>query len=339
MKQKNQKKTLLIVVIALVVSIVGVSFAYYMAVLRGENVNKISTNKVNLIYTEQSTPIDTLKILSDNYAPSFADSYSFSIEGTSTGKATTEYAIYLEPDDSNNLNSDLISVSLTRGDGSLIYEYKDFKKGCYNYEYDYMESLDACGPEELISQYYGMPNNNIVEITNTDPLANEYNADQIITTYLYDDGINNTCRKFSFYNDTTTNSRYAYESGVEVDTSKCTYGNKNMQIVSYRPLTGVGSYYEDYILTGVSGSMGVNGIGTDVSPTTIFSDGIILNEGNNFRQTNSYTLKVWISREKLAALGVAEGESIGDNSVKAEIGANATFKFKIGVYAKAVNPS
>lgn len=123
------KKVLVILIAVLVVAIVGMSFAYYFAILRGDNVNIAKTGGASLIYTEPSEDIE-ISQMSDYDGMTNTKSYDFSVTGRSDGDASLYYGIYAEEEEGNTIDASNVKVYLTDEKDIPYYSYVDY---LYNY--------------------------------------------------------------------------------------------------------------------------------------------------------------------------------------------------------------
>lgn len=111
-KISNSKKTTIILVIALLLLAVAASFAYFFAILKGENVNTAKTSSASIVYTEPEIGTET-KEMTKYEGMTSATPYEFTVTGSSTGTSTLDYAVYVEELAGNTVDKSKINYYLT----------------------------------------------------------------------------------------------------------------------------------------------------------------------------------------------------------------------------------
>ena len=340
MKSKKLTGILIAAVIILLVCVVGTTFAYYFAVLRGQNENTISTSKATLILTEQDEANTRVPILKDEDGAAQGSLYDFTVSLTSNGQANIAYALYLEEAEGNTIDPSLIHINLTR-DGDDLYDeavghlYNPEEMYCYNFEtgenVEGSEGKGCSAPEfaELT----------LVE-TNTDTDGTQT---RILNYYA-----NITSYPFVIQDEdkvcTSTHQVYQNDEWVTIGRGsgdQCKYGTitpKN--IYSFVGENSYASFQKEmYAKLGkMNGAYIKSKLEVDDFTNLIFMSTMYVDD--DFQDNNhTYHLRYWLSEEEMAKQGTAEGILNDDGSVSAEIGEDAVFKFKIGVYAKSIQGS
>lgn len=355
-QEKNSNFKLSILIVVLLLAIVGVSFAYYFANLRGKNINKISTPLINLTYSEIGDGLNQVHIYNDQLGVNSYNYIEFTIQADSDNRGAVAYAIYLDESEyENNLDKRLIHYYLSDSSNRPVLDYGNktieycAKKTEEGYTYakygEYCDSDQLIVKTELTPEEYKLdyPEHNL-PATVTKVSYIEQFTDVGPGQYGYD--IEPYCSRTVYYQ---------YENDPEYgnnlvgtgkgDGDKCEYYN----VVNYEttpfPLKS-DNESETYF------GMMKNRLLTDPAYNSIISavnmgdfDNLIylsvLGSGNedNIHEAASFRLRYWISAEEvyLYPREVVEGEDQG--SITATIGEDATFKFKIGVYAVLANPS
>ena len=170
-KWYSNKKVLVSLITVLLVLVVGMAFAYYFAILRGENVNTALTGGASLIYTEPTNGVETIQA-SDYVGMTNENSYDFTISANASNTTRIEYGIYLEEVEGNTISPSDVRVFLT-DQNNIPYDgfYTSFasydsmntfvdNEGNFNFydtvydEYDY-SITDADGVEVISSSMSG----------------------------------------------------------------------------------------------------------------------------------------------------------------------------------------
>ena len=94
-KMNKSKKTAIILAVILLLLAVAASFAYYFAILKGENVNTAKMSRASLVYTEPKIGTET-KQMSDYEGMKNSTPYEFTVSGNASGTTSLDYAIYIE---------------------------------------------------------------------------------------------------------------------------------------------------------------------------------------------------------------------------------------------------
>lgn len=325
MKSKKLTGILIAAVIVLLVCVVGTTFAYYFATLRGKNENTISTSKATLLLTEQDYTNERAEILPESKGRYSGTSYDFTINATSTGNSTIGYVIYLEEAEGNTLDPSLIHFNLTSDEYDWMVDelYEPTEKYCYNYE-----------TGEVVAGSEGIGCDH----------KNETIANSIATYETLEDGTQ--LRHITYY--PTNNKESGCVDFVQINEN----GNWNMYGKGWPVSCNYGTYQPRYINSLVgennfatyyknqNGNLGgiQYNINIDDFENVLFVGRIGTAYGVT-SDTHTYHLKYWISEEELAKQGTIEGTVNNDGSVGVELGQDAIFKFKIGVYAKSMSPS
>ena len=340
MKSKKLTGILIAAVIILLVCVVGTTFAYYFATLRGQNENIISTSKATLILTEQDEANTTVPILNEEQGPRLGSLYDFTVSLNSNGKATVEYVLYLEEAEGNTIDPSLIHISLTRDTGYDTDEvsdlYKQIEKYCYNYEtHEKVEGSEGIGCD------YSDPT--IEELLASDP---ETQDDGTQVRYLNSYATVNDWNGYAIYygEKICTSVMQVYQDGEWVvngrgEGQNCVYGT--IQPKNVNSFVGEQSYsaFQNDIYDRFGKFNGMN-----LKSTLDLNDfKNVIHIGSMFSESgyNTYTyhLRYWLSEEEMAKQGTAEGTVNDDGTVSVEIGEDAVFKFRIGVYAKSIQGS
>ena len=147
-KSVLSKNVFIIFVVALVLSIGGIAFAYYYAILEGNNVNTAKTASASLIYTEPIEGIET-ETMTDGQGILSENTYDFTVTGSSKGNASLGYVIYAEEEEGNTVAASDIKVLLTDENNIPDSEY-----------------IDTSSPEKSI---YGPEGNIAIQYSNGAP--------------------------------------------------------------------------------------------------------------------------------------------------------------------------
>ena len=116
----TSKKFLFSIVSVLILLIVGLAFAYYFAILKGENINTAKTGEASIIYTEPSVGIET-KQMSDYEGMTSENSYDFTVTGRADDTANLNYAVYLEEESGNTVDKSKVKYYLTDANDVPIF--------------------------------------------------------------------------------------------------------------------------------------------------------------------------------------------------------------------------
>ena len=111
-KMNKSKKTAIILAVILLLLAVAASFAYYFAILKGENVNTAKMSSASLVYTEPKIGTET-KQMSDYEGMKNSTPYEFTVSGNASGTTSLDYAIYIEEQEGNTVTKDKIKYYLT----------------------------------------------------------------------------------------------------------------------------------------------------------------------------------------------------------------------------------
>lgn len=111
-KMNKSKKTAIILAVILLLLAVAASFAYYFAILKGENVNTAKMSSASLVYTEPKIGTET-KQMSDYEGMKNSTPYEFTVSGNASGTTALDYAIYIEEQEGNTVTKDKIKYYLT----------------------------------------------------------------------------------------------------------------------------------------------------------------------------------------------------------------------------------
>lgn len=317
MKSKKLTGILIAAVIILLVCVVGTTFAYYFAVLRGQNENTISTSKATLILTEQEDPTNSVQILSDELGRTMADTYDFSVSFSTKGHSKIEYALYLELSEDNTIDPELVHFYLTKNNEPAM-GYAPTDVYCYNYETGETvpgsRGLGCDYSEETMAELMTTAEETTEEGKQLREISyyffnNQEHCETVLQSYIDGEWV-----------------PYGKTSG-----DKCTYGSVQELYVN-APFTEENSYVDYY------NKYGTGSRDLEYLPHAIYNE-IIGSFGDIKEETHNYQLRYWISEEELSKLGGIEGTVNDDGSVSAEIGQDGVFKFKIAVSAKAISPS
>lgn len=111
-KMSNSKKTTIILVIVLLLLAAAASFAYFFAILKGENINTAKTSSASIVYTEPEIGTET-KEMTKYEGMTNATPYEFTVTGSSTGTSTLDYAVYVEELSGNTVDKSKVNYYLT----------------------------------------------------------------------------------------------------------------------------------------------------------------------------------------------------------------------------------
>ena len=332
-----KKKTnvgLIVLIVCLILAVVGVSFAYYYAILRGKNENTISAGgQANLVYTEQDEPLSVSGIKSDTNGMLSSDYYEFSITTSDEDNNNlVNYVVYLEEMEGNTIAPTDISVYLTDKNDVPYYGYVNWYESIYSCsaEESYMTERGTSISDELISECKSYSEKH----EDVDSSSNEYGGTKKVTSNLSIDGI---CNQYDDYYDDAGNLLGSNEN--QVDSSNCLYEIIQESINESRTLVGDNSftslYTNDHSLFGYSLDNAKNAIGDNhiIYVRAMAWDG--LNHTNNFR------LRYWIGRSNGLNAGDGTNQSddvvIDGNSQSVTLGGNdSVFKFKVNVYGELI---
>jgi len=111
-KWHANKKALTGVIVVLLIAVIGMAFAYYFAILKGDNVNTALTGGASLVYTEPTNGVETIQA-SDYVGMTNENSYDFSISANASISTRIEYVIYLEEEEGNTVSPSSVRLFLT----------------------------------------------------------------------------------------------------------------------------------------------------------------------------------------------------------------------------------
>lgn len=116
---KKQKTIItIIIVILLSVLILGISYAFFTAVIHSNSENKITTGVINFSYTENENAINlqNASSMTDEVAKVNENYFGFNLNVTATGTIKLYYYIYFTVDPTSTLNKDNVKVNLTQAE-------------------------------------------------------------------------------------------------------------------------------------------------------------------------------------------------------------------------------
>lgn len=125
MKKRNKKKLIVLssfIVLLLVLSILGVTYAFYKYAKSGEIFNTLTTGSITFNYTEATPSLNLTNAypVTDIVGKTTKAYFDFSVSGSIKGKATINYEIYLTPGINNTLSGDYVKVYLTNNNDEPI---------------------------------------------------------------------------------------------------------------------------------------------------------------------------------------------------------------------------
>lgn len=125
MKKRNKKKLIVLssfIVLLLVLSILGVTYAFYKYAKSGEIFNTLTTGSITFNYTEATPSLNLTNAypVTDIVGKTTESYFDFSVSGSIKGKATINYEIYLTPGINNTLSGDYVKVYLTDNNNEPI---------------------------------------------------------------------------------------------------------------------------------------------------------------------------------------------------------------------------
>lgn len=343
-KMNKSKKTAIILAVILLLLAVAASFAYYFAILKGENINTAKMSGASLSYTEPKEGIITEQ-MTDEAGMSSSKTYDFSTTGNSTGTADLDYAIYLEEVEGSTITADKIKVYLTDENDIPInvgdYDVLEMGEELYapNSEYLFSYTLGYSGESskksvgmdmEDGSQYDG----DIINYIIGEKLKSKV-GDNIYVKHSFVTDRNNmesskhyVCAKY----EVTTNNDYT-KLGL-VDNSNC---QNTYEIVNYpKPslLTDLNNSQKEGFesITNVIKYDSYKFIEGKIS-TDIYN---IIDKARNNNNTRNYKLRYWISNDVTNESGTNKeiNPSTTDKKHQADFSSDGVYKFKVNVYAK-----
>jgi len=116
---KKQKTIItIIIVILLSVLILGISYAFFTAVIHSNSENKITTGVINFSYTENENVInlENVSSMTDEEGIASENYFGFNLSVTATGTIKLYYYIYFTVDPTSTLGKDAVKVNLTQAE-------------------------------------------------------------------------------------------------------------------------------------------------------------------------------------------------------------------------------
>ena len=116
--EKQKTIITIIIVILLSVLILGISYAFFTAVIHSNSENKITTGVINFSYTENENVInlENVSSMTDEEGIASENYFGFNLSVTATGTIKLYYYIYFTVDPTSTLNKDNVKVNLTQAE-------------------------------------------------------------------------------------------------------------------------------------------------------------------------------------------------------------------------------
>lgn len=301
---KKQKFLLIIILFCMICGVfsilIGTTFAFFTADIKGTTVNQINSSSISLVFTEASEP-SIIGILEDDYAMINDDFFEFSIDSKTDSDASYEYYLYLSEEEGNTISSDKIKIFLTDDNDMPIGESfvtKNDDDGIYCYDYFNNKAYSKNDSEYSKCQNVNLTNS--FYIMDTNYYGNIGKED----TY--------TCR---MYEKTDLGI-----SDTIVDYSKCQYGD----VYKSKPVL-----FNDLL---VNNELSLNNIIYKGIYKNI--DGVSYYENVKSNSKKTFRIRVWANEldGELGQVKVSEDESF----VTSE---NEYFRYKVNVFAKQIGLS
>jgi len=301
---KSQKFLLIIILFCVVCGVfsilVGTTFAFFTADIKGETVNEINSSSISLVFTESSEP-SIIGILEDDYAMISDDYFEFSISSKTDSDASYEYYLYLSEEDENTIATDKVKLFLTDDNDLPIgdsFVTKNDDNGVYCYDYYNKKAYSESDEEYSKCQNINFNDNFYIMDTNY------YGNIDDVDTY--------TCRMYEKTDVGVTNQI--------VDYSKCQYGD----VYKAKPML--------YTNLGINEELGLNNIIYKGVYKNI--DGVSYYDDVKSDAKKSFRIRVWANEldSDLQEVEVSENEA----QITSE---KEYFKYKVNVYAKQIGLS
>lgn len=137
-KQKYLIIAFLVLAITGVLSVmVGTSFAFFQADIKGETINEVSSSNMKISYTESKTPT-SLGAVDDEFGMTSEDYFEFSLEAQTDNNSSFEYYVYITEETGNTISGDNIKLFLTDENDIPVnddYTTNNLENGIYCYDY------------------------------------------------------------------------------------------------------------------------------------------------------------------------------------------------------------
>lgn len=116
--EKQKTIITIIIVILLSVLILGISYAFFTAVIHSNSENKITTGVINFSYTENENVINlqNASSMTDEAGKTGENYFGFNLSVTATGTIKLYYYIYFTVDPTSTLGKDAVKVNLTQAE-------------------------------------------------------------------------------------------------------------------------------------------------------------------------------------------------------------------------------
>ena len=116
--EKQKTIITIIIVILLSVLILGISYAFFTAVIHSNSENKITTGVINFSYTENENVInlENVSSMTDEEGIASENYFGFNLSVTATGTIKLYYYIYFTVDPTSTLGKDAVKVNLTQAE-------------------------------------------------------------------------------------------------------------------------------------------------------------------------------------------------------------------------------
>ena len=277
--------------------IVGTSFAFFQADIKGETINEVSSSNMKISYTESKTPT-SLGVMEDEFGMNSEDYFEFSLEAVTDKNSSFEYYVYITEEENNTINSDNIKLFLTDENDIPVndeYTTNNLENGIYCYDY-------------LNKKLYQKKDEEYKNCQNISLEKDFYIMDKIYYGQVEDE-TKKICRKYQ-----------KQDNGIEneiVDSENCRYGDVYKgNPIEYKNLL----VNEELNLNNVI----YKGIYKNINGTSYY-DNIIGKNKKNFK------LRVWANN-----LNNEEVEVITNDDKKEINQTKETFKYKVNVFAKQI---
>lgn len=277
--------------------LIGTTFAFFQADIKGETINEVSTSNIKILYTESEKPA-LLGVFEDEFGINSEDFFEFSISAETDKNTSFEYYIYVTEEENNSISSNNIKLYLTDENDIPIsdnYTTKNLENGIYCYDY-----VNKKIYQKESDEYKNCQNVN---------LENEfYIMDQ---TYYNTTGDmdNKVCRKYQ-----------KTEQGIieqVVETKNCRYGDVyKAKPIEYNSLENNEELKVNNIM--------YKGVYKNINGNSYYENELSPNK-------KIFRLRMWASDL------INEEIEVANNEGNKEINQTAdTFKYKVNVYAKQI---
>lgn len=277
--------------------LIGTSFAFFQADIKGETVNKVSSSSMKISYTESNDSV-SLGVMEDDFAIKSNNYFEFSLEAVTDENSSFEYYVYLDELEGNTISGDNIKLFLTDENDIPVnddYTTNKLDNGIYCYDYFNKKLYDQSSDE-----YKNCHNINLE--------SDFYIMDKLYYG-LVDNDNKKICRKYEKSNEGILNQI--------VDSLYCRYGDvyKGVPVQYNNLLVNDELSLKNIIYKGVYKNI----------------DGISYYDGIKSDVKKSFRLRVWANNLQNEDVDVITN---GDSKEIYQV--EDTFKYKVNVFAKQI---